>query len=188
MKEPFLSIEHYEGGIHLDAGIAGLYGAAIGAAGVIIGSVISNWFNIQKEKEQWIRDKDAKLNDWQRDKLEDIYGNCINSLSKLFRRSEITAEVGAIIKKEHVRDLFDDYTDAQKWLSLLLIHYPSEFLTPSSHSNTLDFNNFKDKVSDFSMKGIPDMGKARELLELVIELAKSDPRLQVRPSVTQKCS
>jgi hypothetical protein len=161
----------------MDAGVAGLIGAFLGAAATVVVAYIQNKQTIQNQRDQWFRDKDAKLEEWQRDKLEEIYGNCLNSLSRILRKSGVTAEGKPYISKEHISELFDDYTEAQKWLSLLLIHYSSDYIKPSSGDKDRDFITLKDDIASFSSKDLPDIEKAKELRASIIEMARKDQRL-----------
>ena len=112
----------------MDPAIAGLIGAGIGAIASLLGSLLSNWLLIKKEREQWLLDKQADEDTWLRERLQEIYSNCIDFLSRINRRSELAAKEGkleAILVTEHQRELFSDFSEAQKWLGLLVVYHPS---------------------------------------------------------------
>ena len=166
----------------MDPAIAGLFGAGIGALASLLGALLSNWLLMSKQREQWLLDKQAEQEKWLRERLQEIYSNCIDSLARLNRRSKMTAEGEAVLSQEHQRELFDDYSAAQKWLSMLVVYHPSN--TRDDIPLTNDLRGFAKAVGDFSMKEMPDLHKAKELRSLVIALAALDVRLQ--PPVSEK--
>jgi hypothetical protein len=107
-----------------------------------------------------------------REQLQNIYSSWIDYLSRLSRRSKITAQSTAVLAQEHQRELFIDYTEAQKWLGMLIVYYPIK----------LDkrFNEFRNAVMEFSTAELPDLERAKALRNFVILLATADERLQQR--------
>lgn len=168
----------------MDSALAGLIGAGIGAMAGLLGSLLSNWMVIQKDEKRWFRERQAEEEKWLKERLQEIYTNCIDYLSRLFRRSEISADAGAILKQEHQRELFTDYSESQKWLGLLAIYYPTQRTDGARIPE--DYKNFLKLIGDFSMGDMPDMQKAKELRSLVIAMAATDDRLQVSDKLTSK--
>ena len=168
----------------MDPAIAGLIGAGIGAIAGLLGSLLSSWLLIRKERERWVLEQQSEHDRWLRERIQEIYSNSIEYLSRLFRRSAITAEAGTVLAQEHQRELFTDYSEAQKWLGLLVVYYP----TPRADDLPIadDYKEFMQAVGEFSMSEMPDLEKAKHLRSLVIALAATDDRLQ--PSTQFKTS
>ena len=159
----------------VDAAIAGLIGVSIGAIAGLLGSLLSNWLLIRKDRERWYFERQAEHERWLRERLQEIYTNSIDCLSRLFRRSKISSEAEIILAEEHQRELFTDYSEAQMWLGLLVIYYPAQRANDPSIAE--DYKEFMEKVGEFSMGEMPDLDKAKELRSLVIALAATDDRL-----------
>ena len=104
----------------MDSAIAGLIGGVIGAAAGLVGSLSTSWLALKKEREQALRNKEIEQEKWLRERLQETYVNCIDYLSRISKASEIylaeSGELSAILSKEHQRELFLDYSEAQKWL------------------------------------------------------------------------
>jgi hypothetical protein len=161
----------------MDSAIAGLIGAGIGAIAGLLGSVLSNWLLVRKDEERWLRERQSEHDKWLRERLQETYSNSIDYLSRLFRRSEITAKAEVILAQEHQRELFTDYSEAQKWLGLLVIYYPTHHADGTPISG--DYENFLRAVGEFSMSEMPNLQKAKELRSLIIAMAATDDRLQL---------
>ena len=156
----------------MDPAIAGLIGAGIGAVASLLGSLLSNLIMTRNEREKWIRAQKTEREKWLRDQLQETYSNCIHHLSMLLgKRSEITAEGKAILSKDDVGEWFNDYSEAQKWLALLLVYYPER--------DTPTFDAFRDAVVAFSKGDLPDLKIAKALRDFIIDAAAKDSRLQM---------
>ncbi len=159
----------------MDAAVAGLIGALIGGLFSLLGSWLSNVYLIRKQREQWYLDRQAEHADWVRERLQEIYSNAIECLSKLNRRSLIFAEGQAVLSQEHQREIFTDYSEAQKWLGLFVAYHP--LATIDNTPFLVEYKEFAQSVGEFSMREIPDLGKAKDLRALVIAPATMDTRL-----------
>ncbi|MEM9451515.1 MAG: hypothetical protein AAGA75_23695 [Cyanobacteria bacterium P01_E01_bin.6] len=157
----------------MDSAIAGLIGAFIGAFFGLLGSLLTNWLTLKKEREQWSKDKEVEQAKWLRDKLQEIYSNCIDYLSKVSRGSEISSDGTPYLKQEHVRETFSDFSEAQKWLGILLIYHPDR---QSNH-----YENLYQAITDFSSNPMSHLsGKHHQLRETIIELVATDTRIHGR--------
>lgn len=157
----------------MDSAIAGLIGAFIGACFGLLGSLLTSWLTLKKEREQWLKDKEVEQEKWLRDKLQEIYSNCIDYLSKISRASEISSDGTPYIKQEHLRETFSDYSDAQKCLGILLIYHPDR---RRNH-----YENLYQAITDFSNNQLPHLrGQHHQLRETIIELAATDIRIHGR--------
>jgi hypothetical protein len=154
----------------MDPALIGLLGAIIGASASLLGTILSNRATAKKEQQLWELNRQKEQDQWTREKLQEIYSNCLSSLAKLFRQSEILADGRVVLSKEHQRELFNDYSDAQKWVNLLLVYYPRK--------GTNDFSTLVRLVNEFSSYALPNLQKAKELQAYIIAIAGSDPRLQ----------
>lgn len=126
-----------------------IYVSLIGLFGVLIGSLIgllSPLITAKADMMKWEREQLSKRDEWLRNRLEEIYGNCIEKLSN---------------SKE-------DYTEARKWLSILLIYHQDR--------NSDDFYELYDRV--MSLDTEPQIKhKFKELSSNIIEMAAVDSRL-----------
>jgi hypothetical protein len=162
----------------MDSGVAGLIGAVIGAASGFLGSLLTSWLTLKKEKEQWLRNKELEQEIWLRDRLQEIYSNCIDYLSRISKASEVSLESGRILPLlsiEHQRELFLDYSEAQKWLGILLVSHPAR------ESNYYDA--LYQLITSFSNSRVPNLDEANQLRATIINLAARDVRLQGKPAL-----
>lgn len=96
----------------MDATIAGLVGAGIGAVAGIAGALITHVLQARLERERWLRDKRVEA-----------YTSAVRYLIRLSnKRSIITAEGVAVLGTDVVKEWFDDISDARSWLTSLLIY------------------------------------------------------------------
>jgi len=96
----------------MDATIAGLLGAAIGAAAGVAGAVITQVSQTRLEREKWLRDKRVEA-----------YSSSIRFLIRMSnKRSMITAEGQTVLGKDSTKEWFDDISEARSWLTALLIY------------------------------------------------------------------
>lgn len=155
-----------------DAALAGLIGASIGALAGLIGSFLSNWYLVRKEREQWSRDKELEYQRWLREKLQEIYSNCIFYLSNLLGKpTSFTASEEGIMIADKKEKWSDDYSQALKWLGLLLVY----------GSDLQGFKSFMENYSIFSqsawMEMYPDIQVIQSLRDWIISVAVYDERL-----------
>lgn len=139
----------------MDTALIGLAGAIIGATASLLGTILSNRATAQKEQRLWELNRQKEQEQWTREKLQEIYSNALSSLAKLFRQSEILADGKVMLSKEHQRELFNDYSDAQKWLSLLLVYYPRK--------GTADFSKLVLLINEFSFFTLPKSAKSKRI-------------------------
>jgi gas vesicle protein len=159
----------------MDSAIAGLFGGVIGAVAGLVGSLSTSWLTLKKEREQALRNKEIEKEKWLRERLQESYVNCIDYLSRISKASEIYIESGklsAILSKEHQRELFLDYSEAQKWLGMLLVYHPAR---ESEH-----YYDLCREITRFSDGQLPNLGSAKHLRSCIIDLAARDARLQGR--------
>ena len=155
----------------MDAAVAGLLGATVGALTSLLASLLSNLFLARKERDQWVRSQQAEREKWLRDTLQKIYSNCIHHLSNLLSLVPTVTEIGnTLLTQRDVDKWFNDYSEAQRWLGLLLVYYPV--------GHTQEVDAFRNLVISFSGSNLPDMKIAKALHKAVIESASKDTRLQ----------
>lgn len=158
----------------MDSAVAGLIGAGIGASTGFISTLLSSWLSLRRERDQWERSVSAERDKWLRDNLQEIYGNCLYYLSRVLMGSEITVESGkpfAVTRIEHQRELFLDYSEAQKWLGLLLVYHHS----PGSS----EYAMLSHHISIFSREQVPNLTSVPQLRQTIISLASKDLRLRL---------
>lgn len=154
----------------MDPALIGLVGAIIGATASLLGTILSNHATAKKERQLWELNRQKEQEQWTREKLQEIYSNALSSLAKLFRQSEILVNGQVVLSKEHQRELFNDYSDAQRWANLLLVYYPRK--------GTNDFSTLARLIGEFSYYPLPNYQKAKELQSYIIAIAGTDERLQ----------
>ncbi len=159
----------------MDTTIAGLIGVGIGAIASLVGSLLSNWLLIRRDREQWLRDQRTEHQRWLREKLQETYHYCIHYLSMYLSHYSEYVGVGenkSILPGDFRWGFINNYRESQKWLGLLLIYYPRRTAS--------EFDRFRDEVTSFSFSQdkLPDTQIAKSLRDQVIELAARDSRLQ----------
>ena len=92
----------------MDAALAGVLGAGIGAVAGIAGSVVTNSFAARRERDLW-----------RRTQMADAYANALSHLARATtRRSKLTTHadgtVSAIMSEEDLAAWFLDIADAEK--------------------------------------------------------------------------
>jgi hypothetical protein len=65
----------------MDAGLAGLIGAAIGSLAGVLVAVVNGWLQHRKETAQWKRQLLADSQKWERDNAHKAYTDCLTALS-----------------------------------------------------------------------------------------------------------
>lgn len=154
----------------MDPALVGLFGAIIGATASLAGTILSNRATAKKEQNLWELNRQKEQEQWTREKLQEIYSNSLSSLAKLFRQSEILPDGSVVLSKEHERDFFNDYSEAQMWVNLLLVYHPGK--------GTKDFSQLVGLIQAFSLYPLPNFQKAKELQMQIIMIAATDTRLQ----------
>ena len=95
----------------MDAGWAGLIGAGIGGGVTLLAQILAVWHQDKSMRHAKLAAEEA----WLRDKVHEIYVNCM-------------VYVGS-----------QDYREREKWLNLLLVYYPEP--NESGFSQFLDKKN-----------------------------------------------
>jgi hypothetical protein len=101
--------------IFMDAAIAGLIGAAIGAVAGMAGTLITTYLQARQEHAKWIRDERVEA-----------YSNTIRYLIRaLNKRSSLSLEGGtvtSVMGKDVIKEWFDDLSEILVWLSAASIY------------------------------------------------------------------
>jgi hypothetical protein len=172
------------GWVKMDPIVGNLISVGIGAFVTLLGVFLSNWLLIHKEREQWHRERKAEQEKWLRDKLQEIYSNCIYYLGytpfaasaprfegySIRHESEIEFEKLKLgyeqlklgyeqLEFEHSRFNSEFNNEKLKWLNLLAVYHPFR--------GTAEFDNFLTRQREHRLT-VAD----------VTELAARDPRLQ----------
>jgi len=160
----------------MDATFAGLLGAIIGAMASLLGSFLSTWLLIRKEREKLLIEKQTEREFWLRERLQETYSHALESLARLTRRSVIIQQMGtnttnSVLSQEHQRELFDDFSDSKKWLGLLFIYHPNKLSD--------EFKQFAQISLKFSDNELPDLILAAQLRSLILAMASLDDRFQI---------
>ena len=94
----------------MDAAVAGLIGAAIGAVAGMAGTLITNYLQAKQEHAKWIRDKRVEA-----------YSNAIRYLVRaLNKRSSLSIEGGtftSVMGKDVIKEWFDELSEILVWLT-----------------------------------------------------------------------
>jgi hypothetical protein len=150
-----------------------LFGLVISTITAIITSLINNWLQERREERQWQRQQKLAEQNWQRDKLLEIYMNCIASVTSYLSSGESTqasALMPSIPGQSFVKYQGKYIGDLEMWLTLLVI----------SHSGR---ESPQIQALESEMKTLPrGRDQLREIQYLVTELAKADVRLSIMNS------
>lgn len=144
--------------------------SGIAVLGTLLGVIITSVFQIFRDRFQWQKQQELERKKWERDQLLDIYRNCISSITAYLQsRRSVTSDStlpepynrysGAIVYDSGL------YGQAEAWLTLLLIYYPAK--------QTQAYIDFENEVK--ALDQTP--AKLRQLLVMVVALARTDPRL-----------
>lgn len=142
----------------------------IGSGITLLGVLITNGFQIWRDRFQWQKQQELDRKRWERDKLLDIYTNCISSITAYLRSGRsVTPDpqlpypagsYGSAIAYDSGL-----YGQAEAWLTLLLIYHPAK--------ETQEYIDFENEVKAFDQTP----AKLRQLLDKVVALARTDSRL-----------
>jgi hypothetical protein len=111
----------------MDAAIAGLIGAGIGALVGLTSSLVGHVVNAHLQHRAWLRDR-----------RNEAYAATLRYLGRVTRkRSKILGEAGPILGEDAVKEWFDDINEAQTWLSTLSIYCSDEYRKPLMKANAV---------------------------------------------------
>lgn len=166
----------------MDAATAGLIGTAIGAVTGFAGTILTGQYNLEKERHQWHRTIEQERQKWQRDNIQEIYSNCLYYLARILMASEVMVDSFGqqvpIRKEEHHREFFSDYSEAQRWLEMLLIHHPFRTAQNPPFPITPEYNALCTQIHQFSGLQMPNLNLVKPLRVSIVNLAARDPRVQ----------
>ena len=138
----------------LDSRTLGLLGAdIIGACATLLGTLFSNLFQLLREQLQWNKQQEIERQKWIRDKLQEIYSNCIFYITAYIEPNNST--------------VFEDWAKAKKWLNILLVYSPDR--------STTKFEILCAEIENFCSS--LDIEQAKRLRNRIIEIAATAPRL-----------
>ena len=157
------------GDAKMDPTVGNLIGVGIGAFVTLVGVFLSNCLLMRKEREQWDREHKAEQEKWLRDRLQEIYSNCIyylegraayayvapNFKGYVSDTSELEQEklrlgyeqlkLGYDQMEYNVHKLKDEFdAERQRWLNLLTVHHPFR--------GTIEFDDFLTKRRDGKLR------------------------------------
>lgn len=131
----------------MDAAIAGLIGAAIGAVAGMAGTLITTYIQARQEHTKWIRDKRVEA-----------YSSTIRYLIKaLNKRSNLSLKGGTAMSamgEDVIKEWFDDLSEILVWLSAVSMYCSKSQQSKIAHATQIatkavcDFVNSDSKISD----------------------------------------
>lgn len=96
----------------MDATVAGLIGAAIGALAAIASAFVTSSLQARQEHRTWLRDR-----------KQEAYANSERYIVRVLnKRSKITAQGLTVLGEDVVKEWFDDMSEAEIWLTALSIY------------------------------------------------------------------
>lgn len=148
----------------------------IGSGITLLGVLITNVFQFWRDRFQWQKQQKLERERWERDKLLEIYSNCISSITAYLQsRRSVTSDSrlpepynrygGAIAYNSGL------YGQAEASLTLLLIYHPAK--------ETQEYIDFENELK--ALDKTPE--KLRQLLDKVVVLARTDSRLLAPASI-----
>lgn len=152
------------------ANISFLIGSGTTVLGTLLGVLITNGFQIWRDRSQWQKQQELERKRWERDKLLEIYTNCISSITAYLQSGRPSAPdptspfptglYGSGI-------VYDSglYGQAEAWLTLLLIYHPAK--------ETQEYTDFEKEVKALDQSP----AQLRQLLDKIVVLARTDSRL-----------
>jgi hypothetical protein len=150
----------------MDAAIAGLIGAAIGAVAGMAGTLITTYLQAKQEHARWIRDKRVEA-----------YSNTIMYLIRaLNKRSSLSIDGGtltSVIGKDVIKEWFDDLSEILVWLSAVSIYCSKNQQPKIAHATQIVNKAVCDFVNSGSVKS--DLQNViSSALNIVEECARQD--------------
>ncbi len=107
----------------MDATVAGLIGAIIGALAVVLSTIVTYTLQAVQEHRKWLRDK-----------RQEAYANSVKYLLRVIsKRSEISMQSGQLITvlgKDVTKEWFDEMSEALTWMTILALYCPSKQRRP----------------------------------------------------------
>lgn len=142
----------------------------IGSGIALLSVFITNGFQIWRDRSQWQKQQELERKRWERDKLIEIYSNCISSITAYLRSGR---SVNPDPKLPYPPSLYGGaiahnlelYGQAEAWLYVLLIYHPAK--------ETQEYTDFENEVKELEQAP----AKLKKLLDKVVVLAKTDSRL-----------
>lgn len=153
--------------------------AGIGVLGTLLGVIIMGVFQIFRDRFQWQKQQELERKKWERDQSLEIYRNCISSITAYLQsRRSVTSD--STLPKPYNRyggaTVYNSklYGQAETWLTLLLIYYPAR--------QAQEYIDFENEVK--ALEQTP--AKLRQLLVMVVALARTDSRLLAPTSTSSE--
>ncbi len=147
--------------IAMIASISSLFGVFIGA---VVGFV-GQWYSLHKQREQWEQERQAEHAKWLRDKLQEIYSNCI------FYSETFNYHTESETNKFEAEKLNQtNRHEKKRWLNLLMIYHPFK--------GTEEYDKFVWMLRATMTMRHSACGEAEITPAYIIELAIQDPRLK----------
>jgi hypothetical protein len=147
----------------------------IGSGITLLTVLITNVFQICRDRFQWQKQQELERQRWERDELWKIYMNCISNITDYLRSRHYVAPkhyVAPNPKRPYPPSLGGGFAynsklcgQAEAWLNLLLIYHPAK--------GTQEYINFANEVKALNKTA----DNLRLLLDKVVALAGTDPRL-----------
>lgn len=143
----------------------------IGSSIALLTVFVTNVFQIWRDRSQWQKQQELERERWKRDKLLEIYSNCISSITAYLQSRRRSVTSGSTLPEPYKRYsgaiVYDSrlYGQVEAWLTLLLIYHPAK--------ETQEYTDFENEVKALER----DTAKLRQLLDRVVALARTDSRL-----------
>ena len=144
----------------------------IGSSITLLTVFITNVFQIWRDRFQWQKQQELERQRWERDKLLEIYSNCISSITAYLQSKHYVAPNPKRPDPFSPPSFGGGYAynsklcgQAEAWLNLLLIYHPAK--------ETQEYINFENEVKALNKTA----DNLRLLLDEVIALAGTDSRL-----------
>lgn len=149
----------------------GTINVLIGSGIVLIGQLINNGFQVWKERFQWHKQQELERQRWERDKLLEIYTNCISKITAYLRSGRsvppdpMLPAPATPFGSNAIAYNLELHGQAEAWLTLLLIYHPAR--------QSAQYREFEAQVKSLDQTPT-ELG---QLLDKVVALARTDARL-----------
>ncbi len=148
------------------ASVIFLIGSGIGSGTTVLGVLITNGFQIWRDRSQWQKQQELERKRWERDKLLEIYTNCISSITAYLQSERfVTPDPSDIFCNGRIAYDLGLYGQAKSAMLLLLICHPAK--------ETQEYTDFEKEVK--ALNQTP--AQLRQLLDKIVVLASTDSRL-----------
>ena len=138
----------------------------IGSGITLLSVIVTNGFQIWRDRFQWQKQQELERNKWERDKVLEIYTKCISSITAYLQsEGSVTPDPSDVFRGGGITYDLGLYGQAEAWLTLLFIYHPAE--------ETQEYIDFRKEFGALNQSPY----QLRRILDTIVALARTDSRI-----------